>query len=93
MNMPAPNPPLFSEREQCLIEAIRLLEQILPGAFDQVEGHVWALVQKHLKWDWSDKASLDRAMRFAVLDPEIRRESKEISEEFECTLGDGLEGY
>jgi hypothetical protein len=90
---PAQQPVLLSEQEQRLVQTIRLLEEILPGALDQVEGHVWSLVSQHLKWNWSDPESLRRATLFMGLDPEIRRESQAISEEFACAEGDGLEDY
>lgn len=90
---PVQQPMLLSEQEQRLIETIRLLEEILPGAFAQVDKHAWSLVSQHLQWSRADPASLRRATLFMGLDPDIRRESQAISEEFACTEGDGLEDY
>jgi len=97
MNLPI-TPPVaaellpFSEQETRLLKALRLLTTILPDAGDQIEDYLWQLVGKHLKWSYSDPESLKTAMAFAGLDPFLKRESDQITAEFECTLGDGLEG-
>jgi hypothetical protein len=88
---PAVEAVALTPREQALVKTIRLLGEILPDAFDQVEEQVWKLVGQHLKWSWSDPESLRRATQFMGLDPEIRRESKAISEDFAFAEGDGLQ--
>jgi hypothetical protein len=60
---------------------------------EQVEQFVWSLVRRHLKWDFSDPTSLERAMAFAALDPFLRREVEMISAEFASAEQDGLEDY
>jgi hypothetical protein len=95
--MPLPEPVVegmgVTTREQDLLKTLRLLQEILPDAFDRVEAHVWELVGQNLKWSWDDPDSLRRAAQFMGLDPDIRRESRAITEEFACAEGDGLEAY
>ena len=90
MNIPIQDTSL-TDREKGLVQTLRLLGEILPGAFNQIEEQIWKLVGQHLKWDWLDAESVRRATLFMGLDPDIRRESKAITEEFACTAADGLE--
>ncbi len=74
-----------------MIETLRLLVRIDPEALNETEEFVWSLGKRHLKWSYSDPASLELATAFAGLDPHLRRESDKITAEFAGTLGDGLE--
>lgn len=86
MNIPTQLTPsqlmALTAREQALVETLRLLGEILPDAFERVETQVWNLVGEHLKWDWSDPQSVQRASQFMCLDPEIQRESQAIAADF-----------
>ena len=84
--------PLTSQ-EQRLIKTLRLLQSLEPKCIDQAEEFVWTLVGKHLKWSYSDSASIERSMAFMALDPFLRREVEAINDDFACTLMDGLEEY
>ena len=81
----------LTDRENRLIKTVRLLEQLEPSLPGQVEEFVWSLVARHLKWSYSDPASLDRAMEFAALDPFLRREIEAINADFAAGESDGLE--
>jgi hypothetical protein len=43
---------------------------------------IWTWVGQHLKFSYNDPASTDLAMRFAAIDPFLRRESEAISADF-----------
>jgi hypothetical protein len=92
LQKPSESVPL-TPQEQRLIKTLRLLQTLEPKCVDQTEEFVWTLVGKHLKWSYSDSASIERAVAFMALDPFLRREVEAISADFACTLMDGLEEY
>jgi hypothetical protein len=83
----------LTPQEQRLVKTLRLLQQLDPSTSDQVERFVWSLVARHLKWSYSDPASVALALEFMALDPFLRQEVEAINADFAGTEEDGLGDY
>jgi hypothetical protein len=96
MNAPLPDLPPevdLNDQELRLLQALRLLQEIEPHCLEKTEQFVWSLVAESLKWNYGDPDTLARAMKFAALDPFLRKEVERVESEFANAESDGLEDY
>lgn len=83
-------PSILTPEELGILEELR---QLAGQGAQEVPVELIARMERCLKWDYDDPASLKRAAYFAAHDPFLRREVATINAEFCVAESDGLEDY
>lgn len=81
-------PSILTPAEREILEELR---QLATKGIGEVPAELIARMERSLKWDYNDTASMRRATYFAAQDPYLRREVAAIGAEFRGAEADGLE--
>jgi hypothetical protein len=75
------------------LEILEELQHMFRQGVQDIPAELIERMERRLKWNHDDPASLRRAAYFATQDPYLRREAAAINTEFGVAQADGLEEY